>query len=1154
MPIPVIRANGVFVDDSGRRKLWMRTVGWVAAALSASYVAVLGVTAVSTAIGPQNTPAPATVAPDTSAPAPPPPTSAAPPPTTPPPVKKVLPKPVPKAVPKPVPKPSSHRRSSCTARRRHPDAKLDAHVIKLDRATSADVCRRSPRLCTTSDHGEVMRARAKRQRSPRPGWVLIAATLVMACCVLLTDGVVQANFLGDSTGERPPGRDSRVPQSVVDGGPVIDTRPTPVRSYTVPDKTIAITFDDGPDPIWTPQVLAVLRKHNVPATFFPVGKFAAAYPELIQDIKASSSELAIHTFTHPDLSTIDGDRISRELSLTQLSLIGAVGETSYLVRPPYSSAPNALDERSWNVVRKLGEEGYVTALSDVDSKDYTQPGVDAIVRNSTPPNGRGGILLMHDAGGDRSQTVEALDKLIPALQQQGYRFTTVTQAVGLPPANQSAAERDVTVGAAALVAVSVAIKSVSGLVWLAWIGGALVLLRMLILIVFAGLHRYRRDPKRWSWGEKVTEPVTVIVPAYNERECITATVRSLVASDYDVEVIVVDDGSSDGTADVVKGLGLPNVRIIRRSNGGKAAALNTGLAHASHALVVMLDGDTIVERHTIRRLVQPFADPAIGAVAGNAKVANRSKLLGRWQHIEYVIGFNIDRRVYDLWQCMPTVPGAVGAYRLAALREVGGISSDTLAEDTDLTMALCCAGWRIVYEERARAWTEAPATVRQLWRQRYRWSYGTMQSMWKHRHAVVERGAPGRFGRRGLLSLAAFQVVLPLFAPLIDLFLIFGLLFGDAQWTVTLWVTVLIVQLIGAMFAFRLEGESMRPLIWLPLQQLVYRQLMYAVLIQSVASALAGVRLRWQKLKRTGDGDALLDGRVVAGPPTSTFAAVRLPGTVLPGTVLPGTVLPGTVLPEPVLPEHAVPEPALHKPVAAQAAPRTAVPAGSNGHQAPRTRTYVPSARASSTGQPARRSDRPAVPAARRPGNVQSTPPRPYVPVARGSGNVQSTPPRPYVPVARGSGNVQSTPPRPYVPVARGSGNVQSTPPRPVAPPARVPDRASTNGHSEPRPSPARRPVPYPRVEADKDTQRPKPSANGGPTNGRATNGQARNGRATNGQPMTRRPTPGPSGDGHVANGAPKQPVPHQRPADPISRPARRPAPYPRDGGRHSSS
>jgi len=267
---------------------------------------------------------------------------------------------------------------------------------------------------------------------------------------------------------------------------------------------------------------------------------------------------------------------------------------------------------------------------------------------------------------------------------------------------------------------------------------------------------------------------------------------------------------------------------------------------------VMMDGDTVFEPNTVRRLVQPFADPRIGAVAGNAKIVNRRGLVARWQHLEYVVGFAIDRRVYDTFHCMPTVPGAVGAFRRSALVEVAGLSDDTLAEDTDLTIAVGRAGWHVVYEPRARGWTEAPTRLGQLWLQRYRWCYGTMQSMWKHRRALFDRGASGRMGRWGLLNLALFQVLLPLLAPLVDLFLVYGLIFLDPLTTAALWGAVLSVQLLAATYALRMDGERLRDVWLVPLQQLVYRQLMYLVLIESVLTALAGSRLRWHKLNRAG--------------------------------------------------------------------------------------------------------------------------------------------------------------------------------------------------------------------------------------------------------------------------------------------------------------
>jgi len=260
----------------------------------------------------------------------------------------------------------------------------------------------------------------------------------------------------------------------------------------------------------------------------------------------------------------------------------------------------------------------------------------------------------------------------------------------------------------------------------------------------------------------------------------------------------------------------------------------------------------VFDRRAVGCLVQPFADPAVGAVSGNTKVANRRGLLGRWQHLEYVIGFNFDRRLFDLGRCMPTVPGAIGAFRRAALIRAGGVPAETLAEDTDLTMALLRDGWRAVYTDQAIAWTEAPSTLRQLWRQRYRWCYGTMQAMWKHRRALIERGAGGKLGRRGLLYLALFQVLLPLVAPALDVYALYGLWFLPWSHVAVVWGAFTGLQLITAHYALRLDRERSSALWAVPLQQLLYRQLLYLVVVQSAIAALLGGRQRWTPIARTG--------------------------------------------------------------------------------------------------------------------------------------------------------------------------------------------------------------------------------------------------------------------------------------------------------------
>nr|WP_229914287.1 glycosyltransferase [Streptomyces capitiformicae] len=680
--------------------------------------------------------------------------------------------------------------------------------------------------------------------------------------MLMLRGYVHSEILADHR-VRPPVANDRVPKKILDGGPVIDTRSGRRTSLEVPDRELVLTFDDGPDPTWTPKVLDVLRKHDAHAVFFITGTMASRHPDLVRRMVDEGHEIGLHTFNHPDLSLQSKARIDWELSQNQLALAGAAGIRTSLFRPPYSSFSERMDNRTWPVTEYIGSRGYITVVSDIDSQDWSRPGVDEIIRRSMPEDGNGGVVLMHDSGGDRSQTVAALDRYITGLQDKGYEFDTLTGALDAPSAHTPVTGVGLWKGKAWVALVQASEKTTGILVVALAVIGALVLARFGLMLILSVAHarRVRRRAFRWGPNGPVTEPVSVLVPAYNEAKCIEKTVRSLVAGDHPIEVLVIDDGSGDGTADIVEELSRElatdpavrhDVRVVRQENAGKPAALNRGIANARHDLIVMMDGDTVFEPSTVRELVQPFADPRVGAVAGNAKVGNRDTLIGAWQHIEYVMGFNLDRRMYDILRCMPTIPGAVGAFRREALDRVGGMSEDTLAEDTDITMAMHRDGWHVVYAEKARAWTEAPESVQQLWSQRYRWSYGTMQAIWKHRAALFERGASGRFGRVGLPLVSLFMVVAPLLAPLFDVFLVYGLVFGPTEKTIAAWLGILAVQAVCAAYAFHLDKERMTHLLSLPLQQLLYRQLMYVVLLQSWITALTGGRLRWQKLRRTG--------------------------------------------------------------------------------------------------------------------------------------------------------------------------------------------------------------------------------------------------------------------------------------------------------------
>jgi peptidoglycan-N-acetylglucosamine deacetylase len=475
---------------------------------------------------------------------------------------------------------------------------------------------------------------------------------------------------------------------------------------------------------------------------------------------------------------------------------------------------------------------------------------------------------MHDSGGDRSQTVKLLPVLIDRLRAEGYSFVPVSELGGLTR-DQVMPKLPWTVMLYADRVVFLTLSFIGQFLYYCFITAIILgVARLLLLGGLAIQNRFRGGHTQPPIARS-GETVSVLIPAYNEEKVIVATVERILASDYrNLEILVIDDGSLDRTADVVRQrfAGETRVNLISIANGGKAHALNIGLYQAGGAVVVALDADTQFNTDTISRLVRWFADPEIGAVAGNAKVGNRINMITRWQALEYIVAQNLERRALSALDTLTVVPGAVGAWRRETLLELGGFPADTLAEDQDLTIAIQTAGYHVAFDTSAIAWTEAPATFRGLSRQRFRWSFGTLQCLWKYRRVTFNP----RFGELGLVALPQvwlFQIILTTLAPVADLLLVWQL---AGQWIaykqhgaeftdtdlklIGIYYAIFIaVDLLAALVGFAMEQrEDWRLLLWLPLQRFGYRQLMYYVVLRSIATALRGPFVGWGKLERHG--------------------------------------------------------------------------------------------------------------------------------------------------------------------------------------------------------------------------------------------------------------------------------------------------------------
>jgi len=650
-----------------------------------------------------------------------------------------------------------------------------------------------------------------------------------------------------------------------------------------PNHKIILTFDDGPSPEWTPKILDILEKEKVPATFFVVGLNVANNIPLLQRIYKNGYEIGNHTFTHSNIAKMSLQRAEMEMKSTRLLIEAITGRSTVLFRAPYNadSQPQTFEEIE--PIARSKKDNYITVGESIDPQDWDDHHVNAdsifnrIVRLAE--EGKGNIILLHDAGGDtRQATIDALPRIIKYFKDKHCDFTTVAALMGktqndvMPLVPKSLKLRfDYYF--------SIAVYWVMHFIFALFLVGIALSISRIILMAVLAFKQKRREI--FLPVNNAQPGVSIIVPAYNEEINAIRTVESLLQQDYpNLQILFVDDGSKDSTFKKVSDFfaAVPNVQVVTKTNGGKATALNYGINLAINDYVVCIDADTQLKKDAVSQLMKKFysaeGEAPVGAVAGNVKVGNEINMITRWQSIEYTTSQNFDRSAFDYLNCITVVPGAIGAFKKAAVIEAGGFTSDTLAEDCDLTMRMHKKGYRIRNCRQAISYTEAPETFSQFLKQRFRWSFGVMQSFWKHKEAFLNPKYKN-FGMIALPHILIFQMILPFLAPLADIILVLsliaaglGIIPASLGHIVLYYFIFTIVDMAGAAIAYNFENsalkhtqgtdgkrqkENYRKLLWLFPQQLIYRQLMYYILFKSFSKALKGELQGWGVLKRTGN-------------------------------------------------------------------------------------------------------------------------------------------------------------------------------------------------------------------------------------------------------------------------------------------------------------
>ena len=657
------------------------------------------------------------------------------------------------------------------------------------------------------------------------------------------------------TGERTFDRDARTGRVTAVHWTLLPRPFTLERWGLRPERTVSLTFDDGPDPLYTPQILDVLAQKGVTATFFVTGRNGAGQTELLRRIVAEGHLIGSHTYSHLDTATAPDWRFYLEINAIQRLVAGATGRGTTLYRSPYERSEGPVDAAGAVRLGLVQAAGYTIVGADISPRDWETRRPETILSEidaGLDQDGKGMVIALHDAGGDRQATVDAIGPLIDHLRARGIAFVPLTDIAHatrdrlMPPSPDWLSRIDW---------LTLSLLQSGGTVLGYGFWGVLVVAaaRSLSMLVLAHVRRRHSAP-----ASTKARAVTVAIAAYNEAPRIGACLKSVLALDWpELRVLVIDDGSTDRTAAEVRAIADPRVVLLHRENGGKARALADAFRQARTDLVLAIDADTAIAPDALRLMVPHLDDPAVAAVAGRVLVGNEAHFLTGLQALEYATAQAIDRRAAEVMGTMIVVPGAIGLWRRDAVLGVGGPSAETLAEDADLTVSLLRAGHRICFEDRALTRTAVPQHLSGLMRQRVRWSFGMMQTAWKHRRAYRKARW---LGLVGLPDLWVFGVGLGLVAPLVDLGFVVVLVraalayaegaspFADAGQTRMLaaYLVLPAIDVLTLALALRFDRDTPRRLLVLVLfQRLVYRPILYIALWRAVWRVVTGLHTPW---------------------------------------------------------------------------------------------------------------------------------------------------------------------------------------------------------------------------------------------------------------------------------------------------------------------